>query len=321
MALASVVLLSTMLASTDAALGQKVVTDPVGAGSRAAGARRRERAQRRPRRPVLLRCARRRQRRARDGRHLGGRQQRRRPDRLGARRRARRGHAGGLLFRFADRRKWIGGEWRQIVPLAVALLAYAARGDARRQWLHRRLRRRHGVRMGLGRTRLGRHVVHGGGRRLVAAVTWIGFGALALTLALPHVTWQVVLYAALSLTVVRMVPVAIALAGRGSGGRRWRSSAGSALAGSPRSCSHCSRSNGVCPRRSRADHRRRHRRPERRAAWPDLVTLVTAYHRWYDAHTRANPEAEEATPTAVPRRRRQLDAAGLGRPGGRTPAD
>ena len=49
----------------------------------------------------------------------------------------------------------------------------------------------------------------------VAAVTWIGFGALALTLAIPHITWQVVLYAALSLTVVRMVPVAIALAGRG----------------------------------------------------------------------------------------------------------
>ena len=50
---------------------------------------------------------------------------------------------------------------------------------------------------------------------LLAAVTWIGFGALALGLAMPHVTWQVVLYAVLSLTLVRMVPVAIALLGKG----------------------------------------------------------------------------------------------------------
>ena len=33
------------------------------------------------------------------------------------------GILGGMLFRFADRRGWIGGEWRQIVPLAVAMLA------------------------------------------------------------------------------------------------------------------------------------------------------------------------------------------------------
>ena len=46
--------------------------------------------------------------------------------------------------------------------------------------------------------------------------------------------------------------------------------------------------------------------------------LVTAYHRWYAAHTRANPEAEEATPATMPRRRRQLDAAGSERLGGRS---
>jgi sodium/hydrogen antiporter len=33
---------------------------------------------------------------------------------------------------------------------------------------------------------------------------------------LPHVTWQVVAYAALSLTLVRMVPVATALRGTGA---------------------------------------------------------------------------------------------------------
>ena len=44
-------------------------------------------------------------------------------------------------------------------------------------------------------------------------MTWIAFGAMAVTWALPKVTWQVALYAVLSLTLVRMVPVAIAMAG------------------------------------------------------------------------------------------------------------
>ena len=53
MAIASVFLLSTMLCPTDAALGQRVVTD-LGPGPRPPGARRGERAQRRPRRPFFL---------------------------------------------------------------------------------------------------------------------------------------------------------------------------------------------------------------------------------------------------------------------------
>ena len=40
---------------------------------------------------------------------------------------------------------------------------------------------------------------------LLAAVTWVGFGALALGKELTLVTWQVALYAVLSLTVVRML--------------------------------------------------------------------------------------------------------------------
>ena len=51
---------------------------------------------------------------------------------------------------------------------------------------------------------------------MLAAVTWMGFGAIALGLVAPDVTWQVVVYAALSLTLVRMVPVALALLGTGA---------------------------------------------------------------------------------------------------------
>jgi NhaP-type Na+/H+ or K+/H+ antiporter len=45
------------------------------------------------------------------------------------------------------------------------------------------------------------------------------------------------------------------------------------------------------------------------------VPLVAAYHRWYASHTAANPKAEEAAPTAVPRQRHQIDVAVIETPG------
>ena len=48
---------------------------------------------------------------------------------------------------------------------------------------------------------------------LFNAVTFLVFGAVMLGLALPRVTWPVVLYAVASLTVVRMVPVGLAFIG------------------------------------------------------------------------------------------------------------
>ena len=63
------------------------------------------------------------------------------------------------------------------------------------------------------------------------------FGAVILGPVLDEMTWQLALYAVLSLTVVRMIPVALALLGTGARARPWRSSAGSARAASPRSCS------------------------------------------------------------------------------------
>ena len=51
---------------------------------------------------------------------------------------------------------------------------------------------------------------------ILAAVTWLGFGALAVSRVWSDITWRVVVYALLSLTLVRMVPVALALAGTGA---------------------------------------------------------------------------------------------------------
>jgi NhaP-type Na+/H+ or K+/H+ antiporter len=49
---------------------------------------------------------------------------------------------------------------------------------------------------------------------LVSLLVWLAFGAIAVVPAFEGLTWSTVLYALLSLTVIRMVPVAVALAGR-----------------------------------------------------------------------------------------------------------
>jgi sodium/hydrogen antiporter len=48
---------------------------------------------------------------------------------------------------------------------------------------------------------------------VLAMLTWIAFGGPVLGMLLPHVTWSVVVYAVLSLTVFRMAPVFLSLAG------------------------------------------------------------------------------------------------------------
>ena len=54
------------------------------------------------------------------------------------------------------------------------------------------------------------------GGELLNAITFIVFGAVILGPALDELGWQVLAYAALSLTVVRMLPVALALLGTGA---------------------------------------------------------------------------------------------------------
>ncbi len=51
---------------------------------------------------------------------------------------------------------------------------------------------------------------------VLGGVTLLMFGAILLGPSLEHITWQIVLYAVLSLTVVRMLPVAIAMLGSGA---------------------------------------------------------------------------------------------------------
>jgi NhaP-type Na+/H+ or K+/H+ antiporter len=54
---------------------------------------------------------------------------------------------------------------------------------------------------------------------LVSLLTWLIFGAAAVPIVIAHTGWRVIVFALLSLTVIRMLPVALALMGSGLGGR------------------------------------------------------------------------------------------------------
>jgi sodium/hydrogen antiporter len=224
------------------------------------------------------------------------------------------GLIGSLLFRAANRRGWIGGEWRQIIPLAIALLAYAiaitlggsgfiaafAGGMA------------FGALSGQRGSAITVFTEETGG--LLAAITWIGFGALALTLAIPYITWRVVLYALLSLTLVRMLPVAIAMMRQGL---RLPTLAFLGWFG-PRGLASVVFALLVLERGVPEEHTLLTAVVVTVALSVVLhgltsVPLVAAYHRWYEGHAEAHPSAAEAVSATVPRQRRQLTSADLER--------
>jgi sodium/hydrogen antiporter len=210
----------------------------------------------------------------------------------------------GLLLRAADDRGWLEGQWRQILPLLGALLAYlvalrlggsgfiaAFTGGMTFGYFSRR----HGLRV----TSLNEDV---GG--ILAGAVWVGFGALAVGMLLPHVTWQIVVYAVISLTLIRMVPVAIAMLGTGAQlptvafmgwfGPRGLASIVFALIAFE---SHI---------------------PDRQMLFTTVmliillsvflhglssVPLVASYSGWYAAHVTKHPSASEAKPTIMSRLR------------------
>jgi NhaP-type Na+/H+ or K+/H+ antiporter len=201
--------------------------------------------------------------------------------------------------------------WRQIVPLAVALLAFTAAVELGGSGFIAAFVG--GMAFGyVSRERqLSAMYFTEQAGDLLAALVWIGFGAAALAWAAPHVTWQIVVYALLSLTVVRMLPVAIAF---------WRTGAKPqtvAFIGwfGPRGLASIvfallALEEGV----------------------PDSTTLLTTvvvtvalsvlahgltsaplvgvYQRWYTSRADEHPSSAEAAPAALPRARRPLAASG-----------
>ncbi len=121
------------------------------------------------------------------------------------------GLAAAAVVVIADRRDLIAGSWLQVIPVAGAGLAYgiaAALGGSGfiAAFLAGAIFGALVARESEEASRLNEEV-----GELLGGVTFLIFGAVLLGSALKHVTWQIALYAVLSLTLVRMLPVAIAM--------------------------------------------------------------------------------------------------------------
>ena len=123
------------------------------------------------------------------------------------------GAAAGAVMRLGSPRNLIDDAWRPLVPVAAAILAYGVAGALGGSGFIAAF-----IAGGLfgGIARPGAeaemHFIEQSGA-LLGAVTFLVFGAVLLGPELDHLTWQLILYAVLSLTVVRMLPVALALIG------------------------------------------------------------------------------------------------------------
>ncbi|MFD6552317.1 cation:proton antiporter [Streptomyces sp. NPDC058398] len=133
------------------------------------------------------------------------------------------GWVGGWLLTLARARGWVTGEWQQVVVLAVAFCAYsvATAWDGSgfiATWMG-------GFAFGVALRKGAPAVAEPAKERpadlaeyvggLLGTLSFLVFGAVLLGPALEHLNWRIITYAVLSLTVVRMLPVALAIAGTG----------------------------------------------------------------------------------------------------------
>jgi NhaP-type Na+/H+ or K+/H+ antiporter len=123
------------------------------------------------------------------------------------------GLAAGAAVAIAHRRNLISGSWLQVIPIAGAALAYGfavALGGSGfiAAFLAGAIFGSLVPKESEEASRLNEEL-----GALLGGVTFLIFGAVLLGPTLKHVSWQIALYAGLSLTVVRMLPVAIAMLG------------------------------------------------------------------------------------------------------------
>ena len=126
------------------------------------------------------------------------------------------GVGAALLEREAVRRGWTDGAWIQVLTFAAAVFAAGlATGLGGSIFIAAFVG---GLLFGRFRHHTGGEVAHflEQGGDVLNAATFVVFGAVVLWPALHELTWQRVAYAVLSLTVVRMLPVALALVGTGA---------------------------------------------------------------------------------------------------------
>jgi sodium/hydrogen antiporter len=126
------------------------------------------------------------------------------------------GIAASAISVLGDRRRLISGSWLQVIPVAAAALAYGiavALGGSGfiaafvAGFIFGSLAETESEEASRFNEELG---------ALLGGVTFLVFGAVLLGPALKHVSWQIVLYAVLSLTMIRMLPVAMSMIGTGA---------------------------------------------------------------------------------------------------------
>jgi len=127
------------------------------------------------------------------------------------------GLATAAVVELAGQRGLVDGAWLQIVPLAGAALAFGIADPLGGSGfiaafvgglVFGAFRRR-------GTVLAVRNLIEEGSS-ILSSITFVVFGAVLLEPALGHLTWSAALYAVLSLTLVRMLPVAIAMIGSGA---------------------------------------------------------------------------------------------------------
>ena len=129
------------------------------------------------------------------------------------------GGAGGWLLRQAHRRGWAAETFAGPAVLALALLAYAASLAGHGNGFVAAFAA--GIAFGHIAGRGGPHEVFYVEQTagLASLLVWLLFGAVGVPLLYGRLDWPIVLYAVLSLTAVRMIPVALSLAGARLGRR------------------------------------------------------------------------------------------------------
>lgn len=123
------------------------------------------------------------------------------------------GGGGGMLVNAARRRGWVAEGFAGAAVLGLAVCAYASAVAIHGNGFIAAFTG--GLAFGTTGGQRGKPLVpfveESGA--LVSLLVWLAFGAVAVLPTMKALTWQMVLYAILSLTVVRMAPVALALAG------------------------------------------------------------------------------------------------------------
>ena len=120
---------------------------------------------------------------------------------------------GGSVLRFCSSRNWIDGAWKQIPIVALAMFCFGLS-----QWLG-------GsgfIACFVGGLTFGgitedhkKEVLRGaeGAGNVFSMLTWFTFGAVVVETGIRQFSWQAIVYAVLSLTVIRIVPVVLCLIG------------------------------------------------------------------------------------------------------------